>query len=71
MPINYIPQTKREKDKKQILLSQYPLKMYSSLDSHLKDLEVEMKKAKPREGVLLPLMKSTFLSRRSWKIDEH
>lgn len=79
MPCNDIPQAKREKkDKKQILLNRYPLKNpqqsivddHSSLDSHMKGLKEELQKKNPRESVLLPLMKSTFQSRRLWIIDE-
>jgi hypothetical protein len=71
------PLKKEKKDKKQILLRRYPLNNQgsvtddpSSVDGHIKGMEVELKKTKPREGVLLPLMKSTFQSRRSWIIDE-
>ena len=36
----------------------------SSVAEHKKALQEEMKKAKPRDALLLPLMKSTFHDRR-------
>ena len=40
-----------------------------SLQGHLKALETELKKAKPRQSIVLPLMKSTFSSRHKWILD--
>lgn len=37
-----------------------------TLDQHRKAIEAEMKKAKPRDSVLLPLMKLTFPHRRMY-----
>jgi hypothetical protein len=38
----------------------------ASISSHLKAIDEEMKKAKPRDQLLLPLMKSTFTVRRDF-----
>ena len=40
-----------------------------SIESHMKGLENELKKAKPRDHLLLPLMKSMFSVRRDWIVD--
>ena len=70
------PSKKEKKDKKQLLLMRYPIKSQQgvlddpqSVQGHLKALETELKKAKPRESIVLPLMKSTFSSRREWILD--
>ena len=68
--------TKRRKtDKYQLLRRRYPINNSEmiddpqSIEGHLKGLETELKKAKPRDNVLLPLMKSTFQERRDRIID--
>lgn len=40
-----------------------------SIEVHMQGLQNEMKKAKPHDTSLLPLMKSTFGVRRSWVIE--
>ena len=41
----------------------------ASIQSHIDALENEMKKSKPRDQILLPLMKSTFDIRREFVRD--
>ena len=61
--------TPKQSKGKENLLRRYPasekddtLVAEETLEIHLKAIEDEMKKAKPRDLVLLPLMKSTFPS---------
>lgn len=42
----------------------------SSTQSHLSAISTEMSKAKPRDSVLLPLMRSTYPSRRLFVLNE-
>lgn len=42
--------------------------MIQSVQEHNKALREEMKKANPRDHLLLPLMKSTFHSRRVFRM---
>jgi len=57
---------KRSRTKSDSLLRRYPsvlgqdLADEETLQQHLKAIHNEMEKSKPRERVLLPLMKSTF-----------
>lgn len=70
-----VPRTKKgKKDNK--LLTRYPLQSQAStsddpqsVQGHLKALEAELKKNKPRESIIHPLMKSTFQFRREWILD--
>ena len=62
---------KRSKGTVDTLLRRYPVKAYSTdgaedketLDQHFMAISEEMKKARPRDRILLPLMKSTFSTR--------
>lgn len=60
---------KRSRTKTDSLLRRYPSTLgqelidQETLQQHLKAICSEMEKSKPRERVLLPLMKSTFTSR--------
>ena len=59
------------------LLRRYPIKFNNgdfiedpaSVCQHLGAIEEEMKKAKPRESLILPLMKKTFRDR--WEFVQH
>ena len=42
----------------------------NSLEKHKKAIDTELGKAKPRESVLLPLMKSTYGERRMFILNE-
>lgn len=58
-----------EARKKDSLLRRYPTRAQftedaSSIESHLSAITSELEKGKPRDSVLLPLMKSTYPSRR-------
>ena len=63
---------KRAVAKPSRLLQRYPVKVNARcvddeqcIDRHLKAIKEEMEKARPRDTLLLPLMKSTFSTRRS------
>lgn len=70
LPTADTPSTKRLKNDKQkmAIVNRYPLNNQqqqgiddiTSLESQLKEIQVEMKKGNPRDSVLLPLMKSTI-----------
>ena len=58
------------------LLHRYPIKFHgsdiedpASVTKHIAAIEAEMKKAKPRESLILPLMKKTFHNR--WEYIQH
>ena len=62
---NCSPSSKRGKLSN--ILQRYPAKLnppptkdYESIERHCKTLHTEMQKAKPRDSLLLPLMKSIF-----------
>lgn len=63
--------SKRSKGPVDNLVRRYPVKTYQTdeledketIDQHFAAIAEEMKKARPRERVLLPLMKTTFPSR--------
>ena len=64
-----------EARKKDSLLRRYPTGAQfpedaSSTDSHLSAISTELAKAKPRDSVLLPLMKSTYPSRRLFILND-
>ena len=75
------PVTKRSK-KQTVLLNRYPVTSTSSFDDpsveedseslqeHIKGMKEEMKKAKPRDLLLGPLMKSTYKYRRDFILCE-
>ena len=69
-------QSVSKRSKSTNLLHRHPLKMAKptedddSCEKHLKALESEMNKEKPRDSILLPLMKSTFTIRISTMQDE-
>ena len=75
------PQTKRSK-KQTVLLSRYPVTSTSSFEDpsveedseslreHKKAMKEEMKKLKPRDSLLGPLMKSTYKYRRDFILCE-
>ena len=75
------PVTKRSK-KQTVLLNRYPVTSTSSpndpsiqedsesLQEHIKGMKEEMKKAKPRDSLLGPLMKSTYKYRRDFILRE-
>ena len=71
------PQNKRKKIKTE-LLKRYPVTSFkstlsddaASIQSHLKTINEELKKTKPRDQLLLPLMKSTFTIRRDYVQNE-
>ncbi len=66
------PKKQRIPLKRDQLLRRYPIGITTcrlqedigSLDEHQKALSIEMAKAKPRDTVILPLMKSTYSKRR-------
>ena len=66
-----LPAPKRNKGTVDTLLRRYPVKSYHSdgsedketLDQHFMAISEEMKKAKPRDRIILPLMKTTFSTR--------
>ena len=77
---NYTPDSQglqKKRRKKEQLCRRYPIFSKNqgvcddpqSIESHMKGLENELKKAKPRDHLLLPLMKSTFSVRRDWIVD--
>ena len=63
-------ETKRPKHGSQQLMRRYPPRVHDqvedteTLKQHLTALDNEMKKVKPREVVVLPLMKDTYSPRR-------
>ena len=70
-----VPATKKAKvspetRKKDGLLRRYPIGVTwpqedgVSFDQHMRAIAAEMNKAKPRDTVILPLMKSTYRNRR-------
>ena len=69
------PQPKR-KMKEAEILRRYPVGIRSGLDDcssieqHKKALTNELAKSKPRDSVLLPLMKSTYNERRMYILNE-
>ena len=72
------PDTKRRK-KGFDLLRRYPVNAggsarvpedADSVEEHKKAVATELKKAKPRDSVLLPLMKSTYSERRMFALNE-
>ena len=75
----YVP-TKRSKlspeaRKKDSLLRRYPTGAQftedtSSTESHLSAIATELAKGKPRDSVLLPLMKSTYPSHRMFILND-
>jgi hypothetical protein len=64
-----------EARKKDSLLRRYPAGAQftedsASTESHLSAISIELAKAKPRDSVLLPLMKSTYPSRRLFVLND-
>lgn len=76
VPQDSTPEKKRKLcSGKAEILRRYPVKAgdhsldiidSETLDQHMKAIEAEVKKAKPRDSVLLPLMKLTFSHRRMY-----
>lgn len=69
------PVSKRKKDSD--ILRRYPINTisdevedYETIGQHKKALATELSKAKPRDSVLLPLMRSTFQDRRMFILSE-
>ena len=68
------PKRTREATAKNDLLRRYPARINegtssedpASITEHLKGIATEMAKEKPRDSVLLPLMRTLFSSRRSY-----
>ncbi len=65
-----------EGKKNDFMLRRYPsgvegLDDLSSTDEHISAINMEVKKANPREAILLPLMKSTYEFRRLFILHEH
>ena len=78
MPVDEAPEPKRRRKGIELLRS-YPVSSKASTDTsenaeslaiHLKALCTELSKAKPRDGVLLPLMRSTYGERRMFILNE-
>ncbi len=64
-----------ETRKKDSLMRRYPTGLQfnedaASTKSHLSAVSIELAKAKPRDSVLLPLMKSTYPSRRLFVLND-
>lgn len=73
-----VPPSKRsKKDPSMELLRRYPVSSSNlniedpaSVQLHLKGIEDEMKRTKPRDTVLLPLFRSTFGERRLFVLND-
>lgn len=69
------PEPKRQKSNND-LLRRYPINQSSSsenresLEMHAKAIEAELGKAKPRDSILLQLLKSTYEERRMYILNE-
>ena len=74
--ISVPPSKRHKKDPAQELLRRYPVSSPnliedpSSVQVHLKGIEEELKRSKPRESVLLPLFRSTFGERRLFVLND-
>ena len=70
------PSKRRKKDPGQELLRRYPVSSAnliedpSSVQVHLKGIQEELKRSKPRESVLIPLFRSTFGERRMFILND-
>ena len=70
------PSKRRKKDPGQELLWRYPVSSAnliedpSSVQVHLKGIQEELKRSKPRESVLIPLFRSTFGERRMFVLND-
>lgn len=66
---------KRSK-KQAALLERYPMSCQETtenaetLQQHMKNLGIELSKAKPRDSIILPLMKSTYADRRAFVLND-
>ena len=71
------PSKRSKKDPTMELLRRYPVSASNlniedpaSVQLHLKGIEEEMKRAKPRDTVLLPLLRTTFGERRLFVLND-
>ena len=65
------PQSKHQALKSCQLMQRYPVKLKvcadntRSIERHMQAMKDELSKARPRDTILLPLMKSTYYTRRT------
>ena len=77
-PVENESEPKRKKKAADQLLRRYPVnntafvtnENLESIQQHNKALAIELSKNNPRDSVLLPLMKSTFMERRMFILNE-